>query len=101
MEKLIERQKQELLKNGTPELDNDDKAWEEPQGTKDDRILEGDDGWNDGDLNYITAILESFSRPKPMAKPSASNYAFFPPEGAHARVEARQTPPPKFNQNFQ
>jgi hypothetical protein len=89
-----------LLKNGTPEFDYDDEAWGEPHETEDNQFLEGDDGWNDGDLNYITAILESFSRPKPTAKPRASNYAFFPPEGAHARVEARQTTPPKFNQNF-
>jgi hypothetical protein len=96
MEKLIERQKQEFLKNGAPELDyDDDEAWGEPQRTEDDRILEEDDGWKDGDLTYITAILESFSRPKANAKqPIASDYAFFPPEGVQARVEARQTPPP-------
>jgi len=64
-------------------------------GTQDDQILEEDDGWNDGDLTYITAILESFSRPKANAKqPGASDYALFPPEGAQARVEARRMPPP-------
>ncbi len=84
MEKLIERQKQELLNSGAPELDHDDEVWGEPHRTEDDRILEGDDGWNDGDLNYITAIMESFSRIKPMAKPSASNYAF-----SHQRARMR------------
>jgi hypothetical protein len=80
--KIIEWQKQELLKNGDPELYYNDEAWGEPQGTEDDRIQEEDDGWNDGDLTYITAILESFSRPKANAKPpSASDYAIFPPRG--------------------
>jgi hypothetical protein len=34
MEKLIERQKQELLKNGAPELDYDNEAWGNPKGQK-------------------------------------------------------------------
>jgi hypothetical protein len=83
MENLIERHKQELLKHSIPELPDEIEPWEEHQGPEDDRVLEEDDSWNDGDLTYITAILESFSRPKTNSiQPSKSNYAMFPPEGA-------------------
>jgi hypothetical protein len=89
MEKLIERQKQELLKNGVRELDYENKAWGEPQGTEDDCVQEEDDSWNDGDLTDITAILESFSRPKANSKhTSAPDYTIFPPEGTQTRVQA-------------
>jgi hypothetical protein len=101
MEDMIERHKQELLKHGVPELADENEAWGEHQGPEDDRVHEEDDSWEDGDLTYITAILESFSRPKSNSEqPSASNYTMFPPEGAQTRAQAWPTLPPKFNQNF-
>jgi hypothetical protein len=100
-EKMIKRQKQELLKYGAQDLEDEDDAWGELQEAEEDPVKEEDDSWDNGDLTYITAILESFSGPKSNSKlPSASNYALFPPEGAQTRAQARPTKPPKFNQNF-
>jgi hypothetical protein len=82
MEEIIERHKQELLKHGVQESDEDDEDWDAHQEPGDDPVKEEDDSLNDGDLTYITAILESFSRPKSNSAPtSASNYAMFTPEG--------------------
>jgi hypothetical protein len=83
MERMIERQKQELLKHGAGELDDEDDAWGEHQEAEEDPVEEEDDSLDDGDLTYITAILGSFSRPKLNSEqPSASIYAKFTPEGA-------------------
>jgi hypothetical protein len=101
MERLIERHKQELLKHGAQELDDEDDAWGEQQEAEEDPVEEEDDSLDDGDLTYITAILESFSRPKSNSKqPSASNFATFTPEGAQARAQAQPMTLPKFNQKF-
>jgi hypothetical protein len=101
MEKMIKRQKQELLKHGALELDDEDDAWGEHQEPEEEPVEEEDDSLDDGELTYITAILESFSRPKLNSEqPSASIHAPFTPEGAQARAQAQPTTPPKFNQKF-
>jgi hypothetical protein len=101
MEEIIERHKQELLKHGVQESDDEDEDWGEHQEPGDDPVKEEDDSLDDGDLTYITAILESFSRPKSNSEPtSTSNYAMFTPEGTLTRAPARQMMPPEFNQKF-
>ncbi len=101
MEDIIERHKQELLKHGVQESDGEDEDWGEHQEPGDDPVKEEDDSLDDGDLTYITAILESFSRPKSIPETtSASNYAMFTPEGVPTRAPARQMTPPEFNQKF-
>ncbi len=64
MEKMIERQKQELLKNGAHDLEDEDDAWDELLDAEGSPVEEEDDSLDDGDLTYITAILNSFSKPK-------------------------------------
>jgi hypothetical protein len=101
MERMIERQKQELLKHGARDLDDEDDAWDELQEAEEDPVKEEDDSLDDGDLTYITAILNSFSRPKLNSEqPSASSYTTFTPEGAQAQALAQTMTPPKFNQKF-
>ncbi len=96
---MIERQKQELLKYGVHDLEDKDDTWDELQEAEKDPVKEEDDSWDDENLTYITAILESFSGHKSNSKPPGTlNYALFPPEGVQTR--ARQMTPPKFNQNF-
>jgi hypothetical protein len=56
---------------------------------------------DDGDLTYITTILESFSRPKSNSEQlSAPNCAIFTPEGAPTRATAKPMTLPKFNPKF-
>jgi hypothetical protein len=56
---------------------------------------------DDGDLTYITAILNSFSKPKfNREKSSGSELQPFTPEGALTRTPAQIMTPPKFNQKF-
>jgi hypothetical protein len=50
---------------------------------------------DDGDLTYITAILNSFSKPKLTCEQTP-----FSPEGALTRAPIQTMTPPKFNQNF-
>jgi hypothetical protein len=56
MEKFIENQKQELLKNGAQDLQDKDDAWDEHQEAERDPVEEKDDSWDNEDLTYITAI---------------------------------------------
>ncbi len=101
MEKMIEKHKQDLLKNGAQDhwdMDNDcDALWEAEGGP----VKEEDDSLDDGDLAYIHAMLTSFSKPK--FNHERSNYPElqpFTPEGALTRAPAPIRPPPKFNQEF-
>jgi hypothetical protein len=56
---------------------------------------------DDGDLTYITAILNSFSKPKlNCEQPSASELPPCTPEGALTCAPAQIMPLPKFNQKF-
>jgi hypothetical protein len=105
MEEIIERHKQELLKHGVHESEDKDEDWGEHQELEDDVVKEEDDSLDDGDLNYINAILESFAKPKSKSDPtSAFNYAMLTPEGAPTQAPAKQKTPPeinhKINQNF-
>jgi hypothetical protein len=59
MEEIIERHKQELLKHTVQESDDEDEGWGEHQEPGDDPVKEEDDSLDDGDLTYITAILDS------------------------------------------
>jgi hypothetical protein len=96
--------KKELLKHGVQESDNDesdDEDWGEHQEPGNCPIKEEDDSLDNGDLTYITAILESFSRPKSNSeKLSAPNCAIFTPEGAPTPATAKPMMPPKFNPKF-
>jgi hypothetical protein len=102
MEKLLKRHRRELLRQGIPE--SDDKDWGEPQEPEEDKndvAKVEDDSLDNGELTYITTILDSFSRPKSNSQqPNASDYPTFTPEGAPTRATAKQMTPPKFNQKF-
>jgi hypothetical protein len=102
MEKLLKRHRRELLRQGIPESDNED--WgehQEPEEDENDIAKEEDDSLDNGDLTYITTILDSFSRPKSNSEQlNASDYAIFTPEGTPMRVTAKQMTPQKFNQKF-
>jgi hypothetical protein len=100
MERMIERQKQELLKHGARDLDDEDDTWGELQEAEEDPVKE-DDSLDNRDLTYITAILNSFSRPKlNTEQPSALSYTTFTPEGTQARAPTQTTTLPKFNQKL-
>ncbi len=92
MEKFIENQKQDLLKNGAQDLQDKDDAWDEQQEAEKDLVKEEDDSLDDEDLSYITYILNSFSKPKLIGP--------FSPEGALTCAPTQITLPPKFNQKF-
>jgi hypothetical protein len=64
MERMIKRQKQELLKNGAQDLEDEDDAWGELREAEGGPVKEEDDSLDNGNLTYITAILNSFSKPK-------------------------------------
>jgi hypothetical protein len=64
MEKMIEKHKHDLLKTGAQDhwdMDNDLEALWEAEG---DPVQKEDGSLDDGDLAYIHAILNSFSKPK-------------------------------------
>jgi hypothetical protein len=101
IEKMIERQKQEWLKTGAQDLEDEDEAWGELQEAEGSPVKEEDESLDDGDLTYITTILNSFSKTKLNCKqPSTSELPPFTPEGALMRAPAQIMPPPKFNQKF-
>jgi len=65
MEKFLEQHKMELLKQGVPELD--DENWDRPHWLEENenfRVKEEDDSLENEDLTYITSILDSFSKPR-------------------------------------
>jgi hypothetical protein len=90
--KIIENQKQELLKNGAQDLQDEDDAWDEHQEAERDPVEEEDDSLDNEDLTYITAILNSFSKPKLIGP--------FSPEGALTHAPTQITTPQNFNQKF-
>jgi hypothetical protein len=101
MEKMIEKQKNHLLKTGVQDhwdLDDDHETlWEAEEGP----VKEEDDSLDDEDLAYISAILNSFSKPKFNHKNSHDpGLQIFTPEGARTRALAPIRTPPKFNQKF-
>jgi hypothetical protein len=91
MEKMIETQKNKLLKTGAKD------HWEAEEGP----VNEEDDHLDDQDLEYINAILNSFSRQKfnhgNSKRPKFEN---FTPEGALTRMLAPIRTPPKINLKF-
>jgi hypothetical protein len=98
MERMIERQKQELLKTGAHDLDTEDNDWDGLREAEGGPVKEEDDSLDDNDLAYITAILGSFSGPNSNSKSTnASNYANFTPEGAPTQAQLTK---PEFNQKF-
>jgi hypothetical protein len=81
-ERMIERQKQELLETGAQDLDGEDDDCYGLRETEGGPVKEEGDSLDDGDLAYITAILNSFSKPKfNCEQPSASELQKFTPEG--------------------
>jgi hypothetical protein len=61
MERMIERQKQELLKTGAHDLDIENDDWDELREAEGGLDEEEDGSLDDNDLAYITAILGSSS----------------------------------------
>ncbi len=101
MEKMIERHKHELLKTGGQDLGDEEDDCNELWEAEGDPVKEEDDSLDDGDLTYITAILNSFSKPKFNHERSNSpDSQPFTPEGAMTRAPAQIMTPPKFNQKF-
>ncbi len=101
MEEFLRLQRVELLQQGIPESDSED--WESPHWpTREEDVTdeEEDDGLEDVDLAFITSILESFSRPKPVMKPNKSFRTNFPPEGTQTQANTKLMTPPKFNHNL-
>jgi hypothetical protein len=52
MEKFIENQKQELLKNGAQDLQDEEDAWDEHPEAERDTVEEEDESWDNEDLTY-------------------------------------------------
>jgi hypothetical protein len=102
MEKFLEQERLELLRQGAP--DSDDEDWDEPQwpDEREDCLdEEEDDSLENEDLTFITSVLESFSKPKSRAtKLNGSCYATLTPEGVPTQAEAKQMTPRRFNQKF-
>jgi hypothetical protein len=57
IEKFIETQKRALLKSGTPDLQDEDDAWDEHQEAGEDAVRVEEDNLDNEDLVYITTIL--------------------------------------------
>jgi hypothetical protein len=77
--------------------DDHDSLWEANKNS----VKEEDDSLDDGDLEYINAILNSFSKPKlNHAKSNNPELQSITPEGALTRAPATVQTPPKFNQNL-
>jgi hypothetical protein len=101
LETFIEKQKQELLKHGFQDSDDENDGWNEQPEPGYDSVEDIEDSLDDNDMAYITAIIGTFSGPKSNSNSTnASSYADFTPEGALTRAPTRITPPPKFNQKF-
>ncbi len=101
MEKMIEKHKHDLLKTRAQDhwdMDDDRKALWEAEGGP---VKEKDDSLDDGDLAYINAILNSFSKPT-FNRENSNNpeLQLFTPEGTLTRGAAPIRLPPKFNQKF-
>jgi hypothetical protein len=100
MEKMIEKHKHDLLRTGAPDLwdvDEDRETFWEAEGGP---VKEEDESLDDGDLAYIHAILNSFTKTKFHSENSSDpELQIFTPEGALTRAPAPIMPPPKFNQN--
>jgi len=99
MEEFLKMQRLELLQQGAPDSDNDDNPpW--PDEREDCPDEEEDDSLEDADLAFITAVLESFSKPNAKASRTVEPlYANFTPEGAPTQTKAKRVTPTKFNQN--
>jgi hypothetical protein len=101
MEKTIANQKHQLLKTGVkdywgPDEDREN-FWEDEESPADERA----DHLDDGDLEYINAMLNSFSRQN--GNHENSNHIkleSFPPEDALTRVHAPRRMPQEFNLKF-
>ena len=68
MEEFLRVQRMELLQQGAPDSDSED--WDSPQWPaerEDITDFKEDDSLEDTDLDFITSILESFSKPKSKA----------------------------------
>jgi hypothetical protein len=101
MEKMIQKHKNDLLRAGAPDHwdvdENHETFWEVEGGP----VKKEDESLDDGDLAYINAILNSFSKTKFHSEnagdPESQNLT---PEGALTRAPAPITMPQKFNQKF-
>jgi hypothetical protein len=102
MEEMIRKHKHDLLEAGAQDhwdMNDDGESLWEAEG--DPVKEEEDDSLDDGDLAYIHAILNSFSRPKfNHEKSNGPELPLFTPEGALTCVLPPIKTPPKFNQKF-
>jgi hypothetical protein len=101
MEEMIEKHKHDLLNTGTHghwDLDDDHEVFWETEGGP---VKEEDESLDIGDLAYIHAILNSFSKTKfHSEKSSHPELQISTPEGALTCAPASMMTPPKFNQKF-
>jgi hypothetical protein len=102
MEKFLEQQRMQFLRQGDPESEDED--WVEshwPEENESSLDEEEDDSVENVDLTFITSILDSFSRPKSKSNElNESSCTIFTPEGAPTRATAKEMTPPKFNHKF-
>jgi hypothetical protein len=83
MEKFLDQQRMELLRQGIPESDDED--WDGPhwpEETEHSFFQEVDHSLENKGLTNITSILDSFSKPESNSEElNESDYAIFMPEG--------------------
>ena len=100
LEKAIDKHKNQLLEaeagnQGDPDMDGGP-FWESKES-----LAKRSDQPDDGDLEYISNILNSFSSPTCYHEgPSQLKLKSITPEDAPARACASHMTPPKFNFNF-
>jgi hypothetical protein len=104
MEKMIETQRNKLLRTGAQDHwdpDNDSEIFWAAEGGP---VKEKDDSLDDGDLEYINAILNSISKRRFNHKnsngPELESFTPVTPEGALTRAFAPIRTLPKFNLKF-
>ncbi len=87
MEEFLSLQRTKLLQQGVPESDDND--WESshwPTEDNDVTDVDKDDDLEEADMEFITSILESFSKPKQSTKLTESCCKHFPPEGGQTQL---------------
>jgi hypothetical protein len=101
MERMIEKQKDKLLKTGPQDHWDPDKNREIFWETERSPVNEQDDHLDDGDLEYINAILNSFSKQNFNHENSNGlKLESFTPEDAMTHALAPIRTPQEFNLKF-
>jgi hypothetical protein len=101
MERTIERQKNKLLETGAKNQGDPEEDHEIFWETEGSPVNEQNDHLDDGDLEYINAILNSFSKPNYKHKKSNGlKLESFTPEDTPTRAPAPIRTPQQFNLKF-